>query len=290
MQVTRVTDGLKLLWVDFTIAAAEAEPLDGLLAHCEILRCGRNQAIETLIRRGRPDAVCFEFDYPDRASLHLAASVKQDWASVPMIMLTVQHSEALAVWAFRSRFMDYLVRPVPPADIERCLDMLRKISASKRTQERRTMSALPAAIPDEAPAPTVGENALLPAVAFVERHFQDKIHGDEVARLCGMSPFRFSRVFREAFGMPFREYVVRVRLKEACRLLENPQASVTDVAFAVGFNDISYFSRMFKRYVGVSPSALHADRPAQRPLAPGDIPQVLELRPGATLAAAEHRP
>ena len=64
-------------------------------------------------------------------------------------------------------------------------------------------------------------------------------------------------MFKDAFGMTFRDYVVRLRLKEAGRLLQNPQASVTEVAYTVGFNDISYFSRMFKRHFGVSPSAMH---------------------------------
>ena len=49
---------------------------------------------------------------------------------------------------------------------------------------------------------------------------------------------------------------VRVRLREASRLLQNPQASVSEVAYAVGFNDMSYFSRMFKRHFGVAPSSV----------------------------------
>ena len=54
----------------------------------------------------------------------------------------------------------------------------------------------------------------------------------------------------------FRAYVVRYRLKETCRLLGNPGATVSDVAFAVGFNDHPYFARTFKRHFGVCPSSL----------------------------------
>jgi AraC-like DNA-binding protein len=229
------------------------------------------------LRRGRPDAVCFDFDYPDRASLQLAAAVKLAWPSLPMIMLTVQHSEALAIWAFRSRFLDYLVKPASQADIDRCIALLHEIAGDKRLQNTRRMPALPVPMPEEAPAPTACDSSLLPAVSFVENNFHDKIQSDDVARLCAMSPFRFSRTFKETFGMPFREYVVRVRLKEACRLLENPQASITEVAYAVGFNDISYFSRMFKRYVGVSPSALQAQPAESRPALHTEVPAILEL-------------
>jgi AraC-like DNA-binding protein len=274
-----VADKLKLLCIDLTVGGREADLPQGFLDHCEVRFSGKTQPIEPQLRRGRPDVVCFDFDYPDRASLQLAAAVKQAWPSLPMIMLTVQHSESLAVWAFRSRFTDYLVKPVPPADVERCLALLYEIGNDKRMQNRRRMPSPPVPMPEEAPMPVASENSLLPAISFVESNYHTKIQSEEVARLCAMSPFRFSRAFRETFGMPFREYVVRARLKEACRLLENPQASITEVAFAVGFNDISYFSRMFKRYVGVSPSALHTQRPVIAPEPPPvlEVPPVLEL-------------
>ena len=69
-----------------------------------------------------------------------------------------------------------------------------------------------------------------------------------------MSPFRFSRSFRETYGIKFQDYVVRYRILESCRLLKSPSTNVTDVAYAVGFNDASYFSRTFRRYVGMTPS------------------------------------
>ena len=79
-----------------------------------------------------------------------------------------------------------------------------------------------------------------------------------------MSPFRFSRTFRETYGITFQDYVVRYRILESCRLLKNPNTNVTDVAYAIGFNDASYFSRTFRRYIGTSPSNYCAeldDRP-----------------------------
>jgi AraC-like DNA-binding protein len=53
--------------------------------------------------------------------------------------------------------------------------------------------------------------------------------------------------------------VLRYRILEACRLLRNPNANVTKVAYSVGFNDASYFSRVFRRFIGVSPSSYSAE-------------------------------
>jgi AraC-like DNA-binding protein len=71
-----------------------------------------------------------------------------------------------------------------------------------------------------------------------------------------MSPFRFSRTFKSAYQSGFREYVQQYRLREACRMLQSPNAVVTDVCYAVGFNYASYFTRMFRKYFNVVPSAI----------------------------------
>ena len=94
------------------------------------------------------------------------------------------------------------------------------------------------------------------ALYFVEQNFREKIRAEEVAKLCGMSSFRFSRTFKEKYGIAFRDYVVRYRLRQAHKMISEQNASVTEAAYAVGFNDISYFGRMFKRHFDVSPSEL----------------------------------
>ena len=97
--------------------------------------------------------------------------------------------------------------------------------------------------------------ALLPAIYFVKQKFREKIRSDEVAQACGMNTFRFSRAFHATFGLTFQDYVLRYRILESCRLLRHPDACITKVAYSVGFNDASYFSRVFRRFVGTSPSA-----------------------------------
>jgi AraC-like DNA-binding protein len=96
---------------------------------------------------------------------------------------------------------------------------------------------------------------LLPALYYVQQNFRFKVKNETVSELCGMSPFRFSRSFSEVYGLTFQDYVVRYRILESCRLLKSPSANVTDVAYAIGFNDASYFSRTFRRHVGMTPSS-----------------------------------
>ena len=253
-----------LLWVDLTVSVREAEPPRELLAYCNVLTSSAGEVT--------PDVLCFDFDYPDRTSLRRMQDMREQLPAAPAIMLTMQHSEALAIWCFRARMWDYFVKPLARADLHRCFSLLAKVVDQRSSQGGRKVYAPLTAIPDEIPARAtkVADVDLLPAVNYVERHYRSKIVASEVAGLCKMSPFRFSRAFSAAYGMTFQDFLLRYRITEACRMLQNPSASVTDVAYAVGFNDSSYFARIFKRYAGVTPSqyvAKHHHEPLTSPLA-----------------------
>ena len=98
------------------------------------------------------------------------------------------------------------------------------------------------------------------AIAFVTGRYHEKFAASAVAEHCGLSRFQFSRNFHSTFDITFREYLLRFRIREACRRLAAGEQSVTGIAYAVGFHDGSYFARMFRRYVGVLPSQYAARR------------------------------
>lgn len=84
-----------------------------------------------------------------------------------------------------------------------------------------------------------------------------------LAAAAGMSPFQFARVFRELKGLPPRQYLLRVRLDRALKMIREGR-SVTDACFEVGFLNLSHFTRSFRRRFGHPPSSLkpRGDRPA----------------------------
>ncbi|MBV8751922.1 MAG: helix-turn-helix transcriptional regulator [Hyphomicrobiales bacterium] len=73
------------------------------------------------------------------------------------------------------------------------------------------------------------------------------------ARDAGLSPFHFLRLFAQVLGVTPHQYLVRSRLRRAARLLADDERPITDVAFDVGFGDLSNFVRTFHRAAGVSP-------------------------------------
>ena len=85
-------------------------------------------------------------------------------------------------------------------------------------------------------------------------HFDRKIALEDVAALCRLSPTQFCRVFRQEQATSFNQYLLRYRLARACESLAHPGALAKEVAYAVGFNDLSYFTWAFKRQLGLTPS------------------------------------
>jgi AraC-like DNA-binding protein len=249
-----------LLWVDLTISSRHAELPDVFTDPCDIRICSNPNELFDEIEKGGINGVCFDMDYPDRRALELLRRTKTAFPSLPVLFITLQHSESLAVWAFRSRVLDYLVKPVSKQEFQRPLQALCRMSDVGPTQRGRKALDFSAAIPPEVPHKSrVDDVALMPAIYFVKQKFREKIRSEEVAAACEMSAFRFSRAFHETFGLTFRDYVLRYRILEACRLLRHPDGNVTKVAYSVGFNDASYFSRAFRRFMGTSPSAYNLE-------------------------------
>ena len=92
-------------------------------------------------------------------------------------------------------------------------------------------------------------------VDYIKQHLAESLTIDKLSALACMSKATFFRVFKREFGLTPVEFIIRERLGEAKRLLRHPLASVAEVCLRAGFNNLSYFQALFKRYEGVTPGA-----------------------------------
>ncbi len=88
---------------------------------------------------------------------------------------------------------------------------------------------------------------------WIDAHSRRQIDLDAAAGQAGISPFHFLRLFAGVIGVTPHQYLVRSRLRHAARLLAQDDLSITDIAYDVGFGDLSNFMRTFHRAAGVSP-------------------------------------
>lgn len=253
-----------ILWVDLRTTLSEPDLCSSLPTAFSAQRLRHLPDLLRAVQNWRPWAVCFEYDVPDARGLAALAEVKDRHSSLPIVMLTEQHAKTLATWAFRRCVWDYLVKPISVRHLCNCLT---NIDKAVPPPERPAL--MPAtSIHDLAGKPYAG-GTLAPAVSYVATNYPDKLRMATAAKLCDLSPFQFSRTFKKEHGFTFRDFVVRVRIQQAAELMKHSAVSVTEAAFVVGFNDLSYFARMFRRQLGVSPSHYRAENePSQLLLFP----------------------
>ena len=101
--------------------------------------------------------------------------------------------------------------------------------------------------------PDMNNDAVRKAIIFIGQNFSAHLTLEHVARHVYLNPSYFSSIFKQATGVSFKEYVTKVRLSEAKRLLTDTDYPILDIALACGFDSQSYFSKVFKKYTGLSP-------------------------------------
>ncbi len=93
------------------------------------------------------------------------------------------------------------------------------------------------------------------AVAYMENHYCTAIGTEQLAAIAGYSERQFLRLFKTVFGTTPNQYIVGLRMKKAQQLLKDTELSIGEIAWRCGYDDHNYFSRLFKKQVGVTPRA-----------------------------------
>lgn len=103
------------------------------------------------------------------------------------------------------------------------------------------------------------DERLLRALDHIDKYYAERLDGRVIAEnLCYWSQSTFSHQFSAAFGVTFVDYVTSRRIVKAKELLCDPRMQIQEVSVRVGYDDPSYFTRMFRRLVGMSPSTYRA--------------------------------
>ena len=88
----------------------------------------------------------------------------------------------------------------------------------------------------------------------LHENFAERLSTDELADMAGLSVIHFERRFRRAFGSSARQYLVRIRVEHAARILLDTDKTVSEVAQACGFYDHANFSRSFRKMMQLPPT------------------------------------
>ncbi|MDP5273743.1 bifunctional transcriptional activator/DNA repair enzyme AdaA [Chengkuizengella axinellae] len=92
------------------------------------------------------------------------------------------------------------------------------------------------------------------AIKYIKKHFQEEVHLNQIAKAIAIDPFHLVRTFKKQTGKTPLEYLQEFRVMKAKNALENTDQTVTEIALDHGFNSTAYFSTVFKKSTGCTPS------------------------------------
>ncbi len=103
-------------------------------------------------------------------------------------------------------------------------------------------------------AVSVGRERVNAILEYVNEHYAEKIMLEDLVSVVHINKFYICKIFQQCTGKTVLNYINVVRVQKAVEKLISTNDSVTNIAFAVGFQDLNYFSRIFKSVMGVSPT------------------------------------
>jgi signal transduction histidine kinase/ligand-binding sensor domain-containing protein/CheY-like chemotaxis protein/AraC-like DNA-binding protein len=224
----------------------------------QVLEAGDGRAGLVLAREALPDLIVADVMMPELDGLGLGRALKSDpmTDAIPVVLLTARAESADQIAGLEAGADAYLVKPFDPGVLTACVSNL--LAQRERLRERFRLgeSAPPPTVPA---APSQLDVRLRP---LVEAHLVDPEFGPEaLAEAASLSYHQLYRSLRDELGTTPTRYIRTVRAECAAALLRQGAGSVTEIAYAVGFESLSYFRRAFKERFDATPSDFLASEP-----------------------------
>lgn len=201
----------------------------------------------------QPDIILSDVVMPVMDGLELCSKIKgnPETAHIPVILISARDLPVHKIEGFHSLADDYFTKPFNTEVLVSRIDGLIAI----RENIRRSLSGSVTLEPDQLPATPVDERFTKKCIQYIEKNISDGEYGvDELCADMGMSRPQFYRRIKAITGLSAIQFMRSIRLKRAAQLLKSGSVrSVSDAMFAVGFNNLSYFSRIFFKEFGVLP-------------------------------------
>ncbi|MEE0388780.1 MAG: helix-turn-helix domain-containing protein, partial [Agathobaculum sp.] len=194
----------------------------------ELIRAAREQ---------HPDIIIADINMPGINGLDAIEVLRQEKINSKVIINTAYSYFEYAKKAILLKAADYLLKPFDSAQINACLQKLGLLTEKQEHREERS------------------ENPFCAQFSvWLANHYMQDISLEEAAEAMGMSSFYFSRFFRTAYNRTFLEYLTSYRIERAEELLRQTDIPVREIAPRVGYTDANYFTKVFKRHCGCTPT------------------------------------
>lgn len=205
-----------------------------------------------LINELKPDLIITDVRMPRIDGVSMLRQLRSEGCLAKFILLTAYSDFRYAQSAVRAGASDYLLKPLKDGELEETIRRIFKPEREKKKIETdKTITPIQFQFK---PKENVSNKFIIQALYYIKSHYQSDITISSVAEYLDISEGYLSRLFKKETGYTFTNYLTYYRILSACMILKNCRAKVYQVAGEVGYTDTAYFSTLFKKLTGVSPS------------------------------------
>lgn len=250
---------------EITVVVVEDHPeVRSFISDClgqqyTVLEAGDGKAGWDTIRENKPHVVISDVRMPEMDGLELCKRLKADETlnHIPVILLTAHASDENTISGLHIGADAYLAKPFHVGALRAQVDNL--ITSRSVLRQRFTQEVTLG--PSQISIPAADVVFLEKVRALIEAHMaHSNFSSEQLADDIGLSLRQLNRKLNDLIDMPSSQFIRTMRLERSAQLLEQDVGTVSEIAYAVGYNSASYFARLFKEHFGVLPSAYKKDQ------------------------------
>ena len=202
----------------------------------EIFASSNGRKASQICDEVKPDIALLDIEMPGMNGIELAKYIKEKYADCIIIFITAYDRFDYAIEAMHIKAFDYLLKPWKE---ERLCELINTAIENVRSMQKTD---------------SIVHSQKDIIKDYIDRNYKKDISAKDVAGILGYSDVYFSKVFKQLFDDNFINYLTKIRIDRAKVLLKDISFNIKEVGKSVGYADSNYFTKVFKRSIGMSPS------------------------------------
>ena len=202
----------------------------------EIFALSNGRKASQICDEVKPDIALLDIEMPGMNGIELAKYIKEKYAECIIIFITAYDRFDYAIEAMHIKAFDYLLKPWKE---ERLCELINTAIENVRSMQKTD---------------SIVHSQKDVIKDYIDRNYKKDISAKDVAGILGYSDVYFSKVFKQLFDDNFINYLTKIRIDRAKVLLKDVSFNIKEVGKSVGYADSNYFTKVFKRSIGISPS------------------------------------
>lgn len=232
----------ELLELEFlkSIVAEELLPED------KIITCESGIQAVKLAKQYRPDIIVMDILIPEMDGLQALKEIRKFLPEASVMILSACSDFSYAQTAIRLRVQEYMLKPIKPSVFKQTFhDLLTSAAAECQIVDDEDI------VEEETNQIYLIEKSL----KYIHDNFKQKLPLQLVSSKVFLNPQYFSRIFKKEVGVSYIDYVNKLKIEYACKLLETTSYPAYRISSECGFTDPSYFNRVFVQQMNMTPKA-----------------------------------